>query len=240
MASQYPPKRNTAFTLYFTLYKNDGTIIANPGTITKKVSIDGAAVADITAAVTEEDTTYGQCSIVLAAGEMNGDAIWVYIADDTSGCVPFTCTIYTAGELFDTLVTNVATIDGIVDDILVDTGTTIPGTITTLQGNVTDILTDTGTTLDALIKDVPTVAEFEARTLVAADYVVVTDTLAGVTLVGTCTTNTDMRGTDNAALASVCTETRLAELDAANLPADVAAVKAETASILTDTAERTS
>ena len=237
MASQYPPKRNTAFTLYFTLYKNDGTIIANPGTITKKVSIDGAAVADITAAVTEEDTTYGQCSIVLAAGEMNGDAIWVYIADDTSGCVPFTCTIYTAGELFDTLVTNVATIDGIVDDILVDTGTTIPGTITTLQGNVTDILTDTGTTLDALIKDVPTVAEFEARTLVAADYVVVTDTLAGVTLVGTCTTNTDMRGTDNAALASVCTETRLAELDAANLPADVAAVKAETASILTDTAE---
>ena len=49
MASQWPPKKNTAFTLYFTLYKNDGTIIANPGTITKKVSIDGAAVADITA-----------------------------------------------------------------------------------------------------------------------------------------------------------------------------------------------
>lgn len=38
-----------------------------------------------------------------------------------------------------------------------------------------DILTDTGTTLDALIKDVPTVAEFEARTLVAADYTVVSD-----------------------------------------------------------------
>jgi hypothetical protein len=35
------------------------------------------------------------------------------------------------------------TIDGIVDDILTDTGTTIPGTITTLQGNVTDILADT-------------------------------------------------------------------------------------------------
>jgi len=42
-----------------------------------------------------------------------------------------------------------------------------------------------------------------------------------VTAVGTCTTNTDMRGTDSAALASVCTETRLAELDAANLPADI-------------------
>ena len=33
--------------------------------------------------------------------------------------------------------------------------------------------------------------------------------------IGTCTTNTDMRGTDNGALASVCTEARLSELDAA-------------------------
>lgn len=101
MASQFPPKKNTAFTLYFTLYKNDGTVIANPGTITKKVSIDGAAVADIAAAVTEEDTTYGQLSVVLSTSEMNGDGIWVYIKDDTTGCVPFTCTIYTAGSLVD-------------------------------------------------------------------------------------------------------------------------------------------
>lgn len=38
-----------------------------------------------------------------------------------------------------------------------------------------------------------------------------------------------------AAQASVCTEARLAELDAANLPADIAAVKAQTAAIETDT-----
>jgi len=44
-----------------------------------------------------------------------------------------------------------------------------------------------------------------------------------------------MRGTDNAALASVCTEGRLSELDAANLPTDVANVKSDTAAILTDT-----
>lgn len=84
-----------------------------------------------------------------------------------------------------------------------------------------------------------------------------TNKVQGVVLTDTCTTNTDMRGTDSAALASVCTEGRLAELDAANLPsdvddiltdtaelgaavgasisADIAAVKAETASILADT-----
>ena len=46
--------------------------------------------------------------------------------------------------------------------------------------------------------------------------------------IGICTTNSDMRGTDSAALASVCTEARLAELAAANLPADVDAIKAKT------------
>lgn len=44
------------------------------------------------------------------------------------------------------------------------------GKIASMQGNVTDILTDTGTTLDTLIKDVPTVAEFNARTIVSANY----------------------------------------------------------------------
>lgn len=159
MASMWPPKKNTAFTLYFTLYKNDGTVVANPGTITKKVSIDGGDVADIAANVTEENTTYGQCSLVIAAGEMNGDAIWIYIADDTSGCVPFTATIYTTGN----------TQDGI----------------------------------EAKVDDVPTVAEFEARTLAAASYFdPAADAVAHVTLCDTCTTNTDMRGTDNAATAA--------------------------------------
>jgi cell division septation protein DedD len=39
----------------------------------------------------------------------------------------------------------------------------------------TAILEDTGTTLPGLIADVPTVAEFEARTLPAADYTIVSD-----------------------------------------------------------------
>lgn len=49
------------------------------------------------------------------------------------------------------------------------------------------IAADTTTDIPALIADVPTVAEFEARSIVSADYVVVGDTIAGVTLVGTTT-----------------------------------------------------
>lgn len=253
MASQWPPKKNTAFTLYFSLYKSDGTIIANPGTYTKKVSIDGAAVADITAAVTEEDTTYGQLSVVLAAGEMNGDAIWVYIKDDTAGCVPFTCTIYTAGSLHDEVKADTAAIladtgtDGVViadggitaakiasntitaSALAADAGAEIAGAVwnedmaghstagsagaaLTAAGSAGDPWSATlpgaygagtagklvGDNLDAKVStrasqasvdDVPTVAEFNARTLPSADYVVTSDTIAGVTTVGSVTGN---------------------------------------------------
>lgn len=48
--------------------------------------------------------------------------------------------------------------------------------------------------------------------------------LTKVNLVATTTVNTDMVGTDNAALASVATEARLAELDPANMPADIDAI----------------
>lgn len=46
--------------------------------------------------------------------------------------------------------TSVDTIDGIVDAILVDTGTDIPASIATVDSNVDAILVDTGTTLDTI------------------------------------------------------------------------------------------
>ena len=79
------------------------------------------------------------------------------------------------------------------------------------------------------IADIPTVAEFEARTIVSAAYVVVGDTLARVTLVDTVTTytgNTKQTGNNF---------TRLGAPAGASVSADIAAVKAETASIQTET-----
>lgn len=64
------------------------------------------------------------------------------------------------------------------------------------------------------------------KDFVDAGYDPATNKVQGVVLVDTTTTNTDMRGTDNGALASVCTEARLAELDAANIPTDLATIAA--------------
>ena len=133
---------------------------------------------------------------------------------------------------------SVDVIDGIVDDILADTsviGASGAG-LTAIPWNAAwdaEVQSECTDALNAY--DPPTNAEMIARTLVAADYLVEGDTLAKVTLVETCTANTDMRGTDNAALASVCTEGRLAELDAANIPTDIAAVKGDTAAIKLET-----
>jgi hypothetical protein len=103
--------------------------------------------------------------------------------------------------------------------ILLDTGTTIPGTITTIDGNVDAILLDTAeigtagagltdlggmsTTMKGQVNteadtaltdyDGPTNAEMVARTLLAASYFdAAADTVANVTLVATTTTNADM------------------------------------------------
>lgn len=76
----------------------------------------------------------------------------------------------------------------------------------------------------------------DAKDFFDAGYDPITNKIQGLVLCDTTTTNTDVRGTDSAALASVCTEARLAELDAGNLITDVANVKTDTAAILIDTA----
>lgn len=84
---------------------------------------------------------------------------------------------------------NLATVDGIVDDILVDTGTTLNTLILDLPTNseLTTALADLPTNSElatalagaddavlAAVADVPTVAEFEARTIAAASYATAT------------------------------------------------------------------
>ena len=74
-----------------------------------------------------------------------------------------------------------------------DTLETLSDEIAAVKTDTAAILEDTGTTLDGLIKDVPTVAEFNARTKPAADYFdPATDTVANVTAVGTTTNLTNL------------------------------------------------
>ena len=77
------------------------------------------------------------------------------------------------------------------------------------------IAADTTTDIPALIADVPTNAEFEARTLVAADYLMVGDTVATVTTV------TTVNGLANGAITAAAIATGAIDADA--LAADAGA-----------------
>ena len=61
--------------------------------------------------------------------------------------------------------------------IVADTDVIDDGTsgLVKIAADVADILTDTSNTLDTLIKDIPTTAEIALRTLLAAEYTIVTD-----------------------------------------------------------------
>ena len=108
--------------------------------------------------------------------------------------------------------TSVDTVDGIVDAILLDTNdlqtnqgnwVTATGFSTLTQADIRTAVGLASANLDTQLADLPTVAEFEARTLVAASYFdPAADTVARVTLVDTTTTNADMRGTESAATAA--------------------------------------
>ena len=153
-------------------------------------------------------------------------------------------------------------LDLILDIIAVDTTTDIPALIATAQADLDTITGADGVTLATLqglyapntvVPDVAgTLATYDPPTnteMVAAFTEVkgatwsgVTDTLEHIrnkqTDIEADTTGLNgdvMRGTDSAALASVCTDARLGELDSANLPTDVSDVKTDTAAILVDT-----
>lgn len=81
-----------------------------------------------------------------------GNPDWVVISVKCSGCYTFYERYALETENSAGLSTDIATVDSNVDAILVDTGTTLPGTLTTIEGkvdtvdtNVDAILVDTGT-----------------------------------------------------------------------------------------------
>lgn len=146
MATYVPPKRATAYIIYVGLedQANAGLFKSNPTLASGdfKVSKDGGSLANLTDLPTVTPASGKMVKITLTATEMTADNVTV-VCSDAAGA-----------EWYD-LIINIATAANQIDDIKTETAA---------------ILEDTGTTLPAAIADVPTVAEFEARTLPAASY----------------------------------------------------------------------
>jgi hypothetical protein len=167
---------------------------------------DGPTNTEMVAAFTEiKGATWSAVTDTLEAIRDRGDSAWI------------TATGFATAASLTTVEGKIDTIDGVVDAILVDTAEIgAAGAGLTALASATDL----GTANTALAKLDDTVENNagtyrfttaslvnapsgggSAPTVVEIANEVQTRTIARVTLVDTCTTNTDMRGTDNAAVA---------------------------------------
>jgi hypothetical protein len=166
----------------------------------------GAIGADTLAA-----DTLTAAKVASDVGTEIGTAVWATAArtltalDEDNTTLDLDATIRTAvGLASANLDTQLGTIDGNVDAILVDTGTTLPATLSTIDGNVDSILEDTGTTLPATLTTIAGYIDTEVAAIKA-----VTDNLP-----------------DSGALTSLAQASELATVDS-----NVDAIKAKTDSL---------
>ena len=172
--------KNTASQKFNVLAVNTATglpVTGDSANITAKISIDSAAFASLTDTnPTELDATNAPGVYVfdLSQAETNGDVLTIIPSSSTANVQMDMLNIYTVDPA-----TYKADVSGLATAI----------NLGIVDGKCTSILTDTGTTIPAQIT---ALNNFDPAS----------DTVANVTLVGTTTNNTDMVGTDNAALAT--------------------------------------
>lgn len=186
---------------------------------TAEIGAAGAGLTALAQASIWTSTIAGRIDVATStrASQTSVDTIDGIVDDilvDTGTDIP--ATLSTIAGYIDTeisaLTTAVGVVDGIVDSILEDTGTTLPATLTGIMGATFNSSTDSlealrdrgdaawitvtagairsavglaSANLDTQLGDVPTVSEFNARTIVSADYATVANQTAIVEDTGT-------------------------------------------------------
>lgn len=165
---------------------------------------DGAAPDGYTDCTNEiaENGTSGRYYLSLTASEMNADYISIkVVTDNSSGQEILIRTII--GDPLNAATNTSGRELGVAADG--DISGNVDGSVASVSGTVAANMTQIGGVAQSAT---------DLKDFADTGYDPTTHKVQGVVLTDTCTTNTDMRGTNSAALASVCTEARLSELDA--------------------------
>lgn len=218
---------------------------ADEAEIIKHGATTNTSITGTLAAITNADGYY---SLDLVTGDVNTEGRLTILINDDSLCLPVRHDFMVVNaNVFDSLYA-ADTTDYLKTDTFQIASTTQdatdladfaaagydPGT-NKVQGVV---LVDTTTDTTNLHASAATAANLATVDTVVdgiqTDLSNATDGLGAIKTSVDAIPTTAMRGTDSAALATVCTEARLAELDAANLPADVDAILVDTGTTLDD------
>ena len=119
-------------------------LTGDSGNFSKLVSKDGGGVSS--GGGTFSEIAVGYYAYAPTQAETNCDLFLLLTTSSTANAIVDEVVIYTRVD--DSIETKLDTVDGIVDSILVDTGTTLDGKIDVIDGIADSILVDTGTTLN--------------------------------------------------------------------------------------------
>lgn len=161
MADEITHNATTGLTLYFCMFQQDGDVFLTGGASDEVWGTGGRDADDYDEAMTEE-ASCGHYKGSVAGGV--GAGVYQVVVYLQAGANPADADVAVAqGEIYwdGSAEINLSIIDTVVDAILVDTGTTIPGTITTAQADL-DIITGTNGVL--IDDDAITSAKYDEST----------------------------------------------------------------------------
>lgn len=93
--SDWPPKKNAAFTVTFPIYDADGDLVTAAATLDSEVSKDGGTFTDCTNEASEIATSSGIYTLALTATEMNADIVATITKTGTAGAKTAVNVMYT-------------------------------------------------------------------------------------------------------------------------------------------------
>lgn len=166
MASTIPPVKGSSYSFEVSLIDQSDTDLfkANPTLAAGDVVVyqDGALDGNIDSLPTAIGAS-AVLTVTLSASEMDADRVTVLFSDQAGDeWCDLLVHIETAGQTLDT-------IDGNVDSILTDTGTTLDGKLNTIDSNVDAVLLDTGTDGVVLANDAITAAKIAANAITSSE-----------------------------------------------------------------------
>jgi hypothetical protein len=139
MANEIKLGYSTGETLTYAVYNPDGTEVTAPGTSLPEIGSTGYYTATDASIAAGDVVIISDTVGVLFQGEYQPEVVSTALSTEIAA-----------------LDAKIDVIDGIVDAILVDTGTTLNDKIDVIDGIVDAILVDTGTTLDDKIDTIDT------------------------------------------------------------------------------------
>lgn len=223
----YPLKTSSAITVAFFAHDISGDAVTGlvDGGFTKRISKNGAAFGAMTVTITEMENGFYSFPLSAAHSDTAGILTLVF----THGSAKqINLQFRVHANLPDDLATNLATVDTNVDAILVDTGTTLPGTLATAAA-----LATVDTNVDSILVDTAEIGAAGAglTTLATAAALATVDTNVDAILVDTGTTLDAALAVVDANIDAVLVDT------GTTLPATLATIDGIVDNILVDTAE---